>query len=514
MREGIHKQLLKLKKKVDLVSISLFLVILIGIFFRFYNTPERYSLSIDSSRDAMVAIVGAEQVQFPLTGPFSSAGQFTFGPWYYYQLIVFSLITPFRYAPWIYMGILSTAFIVVMYKLGELLFDRKFGLLVAVLVALSPYAINTAVGLSNPYVVSFFAGLSLILFVKILKGSKSLLASLCMGFFLGIGINSHYQMLGYLWIIPLIFILKKQQRFVMTLYAGLGVCVSFIPLLIFDLLNHWFTFRHLSEYYLISEGRIYVPTRWLFYLRDFWPSTIAEILGVPSFARFFIFGSIGVSIIWLIYKRKISLPLLGIGMLFFINFVMLRYYWGEKFIGYIQYFFPFIYVAVVLPFWLLSSKKFYYIGIILFIGFVSLILPKSVDRLDSFLFDQEMKKEAKSLIQNTNGHAITVYDCGDSRDKSQAIALLLKLYEVPSEKGKKIGYPNVKCTYPIPGFNSKTDATPAANLIYSHFPPIKNVNALDLSEASDAGLMDFNWEPLTSESVYDSTIKWWYEEKP
>ena len=65
----------------------LLIILIIGIFFRFYNTPMRYSLGDDSSRDAMVAFEDAKEFQLPLLGPFSSLGPFTFGPWYYYQLI-------------------------------------------------------------------------------------------------------------------------------------------------------------------------------------------------------------------------------------------------------------------------------------------------------------------------------------------------------------------------------------------------------------------------------------------
>ena len=113
-------------KKIQLLL--LITILLLGVFFRFYNTPERYSMGDDSTRDAMVAIAGAQQLQFPLTGPFSSLGPFTFGPWYYYQLILFSLL-PLSYAPWIYMGITSLAFIFVIYKIGEELQGKYLDLL-------------------------------------------------------------------------------------------------------------------------------------------------------------------------------------------------------------------------------------------------------------------------------------------------------------------------------------------------------------------------------------------------
>lgn len=155
MLKKLKRKLLDQRKKIviDRFSVCLILILVVGIFFRFYNTPERYSLGIDSSRDAMIAIVGAEQIQLPLTGPFSSAGQFTFGPWYYYQIILFTLLTPFAYAPWIYMGIMSVLYIYISYLIGKNLFDKKFGLISALLVSLSPAAIITGTALANPHLV-------------------------------------------------------------------------------------------------------------------------------------------------------------------------------------------------------------------------------------------------------------------------------------------------------------------------------------------------------------------------
>src|SRR4051812_568802 len=110
------KQLKKSLARSKKLHLYLLLAILIvGFFLRFYNTPARFTMGEDSTRDAMVAISGAQHLQFPLTGPFSSLGPFTFGPWYYYFLILFSLL-PIAYAPWFFLGITSFLFIIVMYK--------------------------------------------------------------------------------------------------------------------------------------------------------------------------------------------------------------------------------------------------------------------------------------------------------------------------------------------------------------------------------------------------------------
>ena len=274
----------------------LVLILLTAFFFRFYNTPLRYSFSEDSIRDAMVAIEGANSLQFPLTGPFSSIGPFTFGPWYYYQLILFTFITHFDYAPWIYLGLISTAFVFLMYKIGELLYGKNFGLLVAAIVALSPSQIGNSTVLLNPNLIPFYAALSILFFLKLIRNlektptfksgmnrgkktsffrdenpgrefgedviekDRSYYWSFFFGIFLGIGINHHYQMVG-LMILPLLLLFYKPKKSRYFLYCILGVFITFIPLIIFDMNNHWFTFKNMLFYYTEGRKAIYVPNR-------------------------------------------------------------------------------------------------------------------------------------------------------------------------------------------------------------------------------------------------------------
>lgn len=503
-----------IRSKVNVTNILLLLIVLVGIFFRFYNAEVRYSLGGDSSRDAIVAVVGAQTWQLPLTGPFSSAGPFTFGPWYYYHLILFTALTPFTYAPWILMGLASTAFILVLYKIGEELYDKRLGLIMAALAAVSSSTIVLGTALTNPHLISLYAGLTLLLFIMLIKGARSYWLSFVMGLALGIGINTHYQMLGYLWLIPLLFIFKKEARVVHTLSAIGGICVSFIPLGLFDMNNHWFTVRNLSDYYLNSEGRVYVPTRWLFYIRDFWPSFWGETFGLSKMSGYIlIVAGLGTAA-WLFYKRNINPPLIAIAILFLINFISLRYYWGEKFSGYLQFFFPILFIATALIFWKLSGRKTFYIGVVLLIIMLGFMLPSSIQRFTAFGFDQLVQSETKALIEY-EPRGVIVYNCQDEYwDRSQGVTLLLEMNNKFNENGRKVGFTDDHCTYPVPGFNPETDATPSAKIIESHFPKIDNAAAVDLSSASDGALLEFGWKPIKPQNIYNSTLKWWYDEKP
>ena len=37
---------------------------------------------------------------------------------------------------------------------------------------------------------------------------------------------------------------------------------------------------------------------------------------------------------------------------------------------------------------------------------------------------------------------------------------------------------------------------------------------LDFSQATEAGILENDWKPETSKTIYDRYVKWWYEERP
>src|ERR1035437_5678635 len=84
------------------IVIFLFAIVLFGAFLRFFNYPARYGFDIDATRDAILTQYAAAHYLLPMIGPASALGSFNFGPWYYYQLILFQHLVPFAYAPWVY----------------------------------------------------------------------------------------------------------------------------------------------------------------------------------------------------------------------------------------------------------------------------------------------------------------------------------------------------------------------------------------------------------------------------
>ena len=154
--------------------VSLLAIVLFGAILRFWGYPLRYGFDIDATRDAILTQYASLHNLWPMIGPASALGSFNFGPWYYYQLILFQHVVPLAYAPWIYITLTSLAVIVVMYGIGKELLNKEFGLILALLTAVSPGQIIAGTGLSNPDLISLFAALSLLLFIRLLKSKNPL----------------------------------------------------------------------------------------------------------------------------------------------------------------------------------------------------------------------------------------------------------------------------------------------------------------------------------------------------
>lgn len=495
----------------------LVLLLLAGVFFRFYNTPLRYSLGGDSTRDGLVAIEGAKLLQLPLTGAFSSLGPFTFGPLFYYQLILFHILLPVPYSSWIYLGIASLLFVAVMYKIGELLEGKTFGLLVAFFVTFSTSQIATGTHLSNPNLVSLFAGLSVLLFLKLILKDLSYWWSFLLGVFLGIGINLHYQMTGLL---PLLIILLiyKPRRYFYFLTAAAGIFVTFLPLLFFELNNHWYTFRNIFYYYTEGRKAIYVPNRWLFYVRDFWTSYFADALGLPIVAGGILSALAFAVPGWLLVRKKLKTPMVLLFVTFCFNFILLRYYWGERGWGYLQDLYPFVFLFTGFVFWNLIKVKYtrYLSFAAVFVLFI-LITKNDIDSLTTEDFPKEMYREAGIIKQKFPKEKITLYNCGDSySDRVQAISFLLTEGDVISDTGKKIGLTNFSCNFPRQTSiaEKKLGADVEKQMLKEFYPRFGNGLATDFSSASEAAMKDARWKAFTPKTIYDNTVRWWYKEQP
>lgn len=470
---------------------TLLFIMLVGIFFRFYNTPGRYGYDFDPTRDALVVDYGAENLQFPLVGPKSGIAPFTFGPWYYYQLILFDIVTPFDYAPWIYIGITSIITIFILYKIGALLEDKKLGLIMAALGALSPAELGPITGLSNPNLIPLQASLALYIFILFFKKKPALFWSFLWGITIGIGINNHYQMLAMMVLPVIAFALNRDQVMRKIVWFGIGLFITFIPLLAFNLLNNWHTVR--GFLFFAEEGRNAAANRWLFYVRDFWPSFWAYVLGVPRSVGFiFLAYTISIGAYFLSKKQipKIYIILFGV---FIINFLALRYTTGIRENYYFIYLHPFIFLFFGWVLWKsISSKMSLAIAIVLYGILLFFTLKEDIRRLSPELRYGELRAETNAILNQYPGESFAVYRCGiRGISRAQAIAFFLDNEGRLSDNGRKIGFQSDDCEkrFSRKGFDERRDHL-LFNTVAEH------------------------WYVVNPETTYNATAKWWYDEKP
>src|SRR3989344_2327345 len=500
---------------INLHNVLLLGIILIAIFLRFYNIPFRYPFGEDSIRDALIAFQGARELQLPLTGSFSSLGPFTFGPWYYFHLIIFSLLIRLEYAPWVFMGICSVLFVLVVYKIGEYLEGKKFGLLVSSLSAVAISQVGT-VDLSNPNLVPIYSALAILILIKILRNKVSLWWTYLLGIVIGIGINIHYQAFGLL-IIPFILFLKKEKRAVNFFSAIIGIFTAFIPLILFDLNNHWYNLKNLVYYYTVGKNAIYVANRWLFYLRDFWPSHLSEFFGVSPKLGPLLSISIFVSVVIALFKRKVNKQLFYLSLIFIFNFVLLRYYWGQRSFYHLLYLQPYILILIGYFFWLCMrfGKISRYVAIFLFILFLAFMFNNSLRLLKSNSLNIHARKQASVLLDLYPNRKFALYNCVlNYKFRTESVSYLLALKNKIDDNGFKIGFIDDKCSYPPTSKLSSLQATASAQILNETYPRIKNTEAFDMSRALNSSLETLGWGPISPKIIYDSTLRWWFNEKP
>lgn len=510
------KLLKTFKRKPYLLILGILLVI--GFFFAFYKFPYRYNLDDEIIRDVVVGIQGAREMQLPLIGAFSSTGPYTFGPWYFYQLILSNLVLHSFYSPWIYLGLAYVLSIAILFWIGKELKDNIYGLILAALGVFSPALIIGATHLTNPNLVTVFALLSVGLFIKVVKKNLSYWWTFVFGIVLGIAINIHYQSLSLL-ILPILMAINKKKKIFYSLSFLVGLIITFLPLLMFDLNNHWFNLRNFTYYVFYGKNAIYVPNRWLFYIRDFWPSYWGDVIGVSKNLAFAIMTFVGIIVGYKIIKKKISTPFLLIIIAFLVDFIAMRYYWGERFFGYFNFLRPFVFIftGYILYFVYKNIKFGKAISFLLLTILVLLILPKSVSRFTLDPFTLDIYKQAKSLENKYPNQKFATYVCSksyrgnDARLPMAALFVLQKDGKI-DENGMRIGVERTRCRRKDQ--STKSFAINKLMGTNNHFKEVPRTSFADFSEASPSALSNAGWNPMTFRTIFDSTTRWWFKEQP
>ena len=482
-------------------EIFLGITLVLAFVLRFANYFNRWGLAYDQARDVIVSSYALAHHLIPLTGPFSSAGQFVYGPQWVWIVSLFVAVFPGSVlTPWIIQTLLYVLMVLMMFLIGKEIFGRNFGLLTAFLTAISWAQIGQSTNLISPSMAGIFSILSVYFFIRYIKYSKNLDAFL-LGFLVANTINIHFQAIGLIFLLPVGFLLS-QRKIKSLLFLGLGTFIPFIPLIIFDLQNNFFESRNFLDYYLYGQNRLYVPNRWLTYAGVFWPKAWAGVIGGQVLLGYFFIILLSMIVVWEIIRRKINRSILGLIASFSLIFIMLRYYKGVIFDGYIVFLHSFI---LVFSAWVIY-KIFKVNKVVAYLFLITVsILTITVDVREISTATNNTAKEVTNirneLIKKFPNEKFSVYDYKFSQaNRSYPSVLYLSRDDKINDRGRKIGLAN---------FNSNDKMRQDLPLIIEDKAGFQ---VYDLSSSTSAILLRDKWIFVNPSEVY-KTSEQWYKHK-
>lgn len=450
---------MNLKKKI-LENKWLILTILIAIILRFSFYSNRLILNQDQGRDATIALYSNRTGIFPIIGSPSSAGPFNFGPWYFYLIMFWEKIIPFTIGPWIGFTLMSVISVFFYAKTGEILAGKKGMIITGLIAAVAPGLVVDAPNMLNTVIVGFSSSLVFFTTAKFFKEDKIFWAVL-LGFFVGLSINFHFQSLGLL-CFPLVTVLVNKfsliKKFKIAFSAFLGILISFIPLIIFDINRQGVWIRSVIEYYTVGVKKFYVPLRWLTELRDFWPQLFGSVTtGIPKIGYLWLL--LGVITLFLVIKKKEKIDnfWLALGLAILIQVFLMRSYKGPRSN---EYLIAFQGSIILISSWILINlynfkKNICVILLTLIIIIASYFNLKEIKEHQSqFKTVFSIKKELDSQI---NGN-INILKYKDSNMIAMPIFYLFYYQNKINNNGQSLGFcDNNRFTCPQGYFMSKSN---------------------------------------------------------
>ena len=470
-------------------SILLLLVIALSAFFwTFINYQNRWTLSQDQARDAIIGLYSIQHRSLPLVGPPSSLGFFSFGPFYYWLIVLFMALAPSVInAPWIGFSLFSIFEVILFYFIGKSLGGKKFGFVLGIVASFSSARVFHSVDLLNPILVPFFTTLAMYSMIKLLDTKKVFWAFL-LSFSIAISINFHFQALGLLSILVLIFIpfFKTEVSIKSLGWILLGLFIPFLPLIFF----YWQTLLPLHISQSSSFFSLFsIPKQFVKDSLFTWPNLFGETLFfTPSLGYPIVLGVLGF-FLWL-YKQKIHLPkaIQIILSSLLIQIVFLPFYSGERTPVYLLVFHPYIILLTSYIGWVLY-QKWKSLGFILFGLFLLLSTWSNISIIKGYTqrpFISQIKRTIDNQTRGKNQDKIDLYEAGNSDLISLPLFYLYLRENRISDNGFKLG----SCEY-----NCPSDGVPfLVKGTYSFY---------NLQDANPLQIADLSFKKVTLQRIYN-----------
>lgn len=251
---------MKIKKLANFINKNKFnliflLIVLIGMYLRFYKINDYKTFGWDQARDAW-KVRDIIKGQIVLIGPRTGVGQFHLGPFWYYLLAPFYLLTGMDPNAANYLNMLVNLFnFVVIFVVTKKIYDKNIALFVSFFYAINRYLIELN---RVPWNVSLVPGVALLIFYTIYKivYEKKYKWILILSFLVGLFFHLHFSVVFLPLIILSSFILAKDKKRVLTwIIISLPLLlVWFIPNILYDIQtknNNLRLFNNFLKDYLI-----------------------------------------------------------------------------------------------------------------------------------------------------------------------------------------------------------------------------------------------------------------------
>ncbi len=468
-------------------------ILFLAAVLRFVNYDARFGLASDQARDALIIQEAVKEHTLPLIGAFSASGPFVFGPYFYWAFYIpVALFPHFVLTPWIFLTLLYIGIVGIMFSIGEKVYDRNFGLLLAFFTAISPVELSLSSNLIYSALVGFFATCTLYFFVSYIKApSRRFLFFFAL--FLSLSVNTHFEAMPLLLMIPFVLYFGKRTLSHMSMLF-LGLLLPLTPLIIFNFEYHFYELNNIIHFILFHPQTTLVTKRWLTTLTSSWPTRWGDTIGGTK-----LIGGIEIILLLLvagysIYAKKIQKEI-GIVMgVFICMVVMLRYFNGIIFESFLAFIIPFI---LLLFAWACYEivKRNVYIGMFILFCIVC---------ANTFVIYQTITKASNPMrtttihwvnkLATTKAKTFSVYQYKSQQSEQ---ALSLSLYLNSEGKAAISGDKIALASFGAP-INEQV-------LFTGH----DRSRMYTLQGVSDASLTKEGFSSISAKSVYNATENWY-----
>lgn len=476
------------------------ILFLTGIFFRFINFQDRWTLSQDQARDAITADFALETGILPLVGPHSSAGEFSFGPIYYWLIIFFKLFSSSIISSWIGFTILSCLSVGIFGLIGYKLSDKKGTLIFTFIAALASSPILHSTDMLNPIPIAFFVSLIFLCLLYFLSTQKKIFIFL-LGLFIGIAVNFHFEsflLLPLLFVFPSFIAATRQTKLTLFSNSLIGLFSGLSPLILFDITNQNFPLKNFLTYTFAGQENVSVSISWIKELSSFWPQFFGEILfNMPYLGYPVVLLIITAFVILRLNKTPLPLSVSIISSTFLIQLFLLHFYNGVRSPVYMIVFHPFIILLTAFSFLTFYSLS-KYVGFLILILFLMFSVTQNLKIINQKNQLNELKQYQAEITTKSSGK-VSLYERPASSLISLPLFYLYNYEKALDDKGYRIGLCESKDLKndlgEVIGNNCPKDPSPFGG--DGHF------QLFDLNGFPDEKLQELGFTKITGKGVYN-----------